>query len=175
MNPLSTCSHAVSVTKVFDQIDGRGVQPDCRTGGGGGGGGSVVTGFVNANEIVYAEWNITATGALSWVLTWADASVDLDIALTTGSCTNPMLTGCTVIDMSEAVGTNREVVRANVRAGESYRTWVANWDATRGQAFRIEAVGGSADPSGPMAVPSTSGGVAMDTYEARGGGRWRKH
>jgi hypothetical protein len=139
---VSGCVHGVAQDRVFAQIDGRGVQPDCGLapppGGGGGGGSGLVEGTVAANGLNLHELGaLGATGILTVDLTWDDAAVDLDLYLTDASCNAYPPTGCTLLAASRETATNRERLSRSVRRGDSLRLWVDNFDRTRDQRYRL--------------------------------------
>ena len=146
---VSGCGHVDAQQRVFDQIDGRGVQPDC-SGGGGGGGNRIVNGNIEPLGAGYYDVSMTATGRYQATLRWADASIDLDLYLTTTACGTYPPTGSCLLTVSDRVGVNSEQVSWNVRAGERYYLWVDNF-TDRGTAYTIEqfitTAGGGAQPT----------------------------
>jgi len=116
------CGHVVAEAKVFAQIRGGGVEPAC--------------GPDDYAETVAAEdidmWELTTTGSGAgglWVyLLWADASVDLDLYLTDGSCNGYPPFECTILAASARdPGSTSERLSIGVRAGDRYRVWVDNF------------------------------------------------
>lgn len=171
---VSTCDHFTAVNRVFAQIDGRGVQQDCRPSRQGG----VLSGVIRPLELIYADWRVTTPGALAWVLIWLDPSVDLDMALTTTECNDPTLMECELLDLSVESTGNREVVSRVVQPGEVYRTFVVNWDGSRSQPFLIETEGAGtvvgAGDAWLSRLPATAilQGPARSSA-ASAGGRWK--
>ena len=118
------CSHVEAENKVFAEIRGGGVQPAC--------GPSDYADTVAADGI--DMWELSATGSGTgglWVyLLWADASVDLDLYLTDGSCNGYPPLECTILAASVSDTGTSERFSAGIRAGERYRVWVDNWSMT---------------------------------------------
>jgi hypothetical protein len=89
---------------------------------------------VAPNGAVYFDVVMTQTGPYQGTLLWNDASIDLDLYLTSPGCAYPP-TGC-LLDISDTSGTNTEQITRSVVAGETYRLWVDNF-STRTTAFTI--------------------------------------
>lgn len=153
---VSGCDHPTSQQKAFDQIDGRGVPADC--GSTAPGGGVTVTGTLLGGGLTYHRLDIISSGTREIVLTWADGSVDLDLALTDSSCT-VFTSSCRFYGFSIAsVGTS-ERLSLFMRAGESYNIWVEN-ASSRSQSYNLSVrltgavvaplTGAGADSAGPQ-------------------------
>jgi hypothetical protein len=135
---VSGCGHLDAQQRVFAQIEGRGVQPDC-AGGGGGGSSNVINGSVEALGYVIYEISFTGTGSARYqaTLRWADANIDLDLYLTTTACsTYPPSDSC-LLTFSDRVGVNAETISWNVRGGDRYYLWVDNF-SNQSTSFTIE-------------------------------------
>ncbi len=131
---VSGCSHSEASQKVIDQILGRGVQPDCRSRG------LRFTGTVEAFGFQGHSFSVADTGRMTATLTWPDASIDLDLYLTSASCTGYPPANCTLLAVSNAVGTNVEQVSRNVFSGEQYTVWVDSFSLTRSSTYQIDVV-----------------------------------
>ena len=118
------CGHNAAEAKVFAQIRGGGVEPAC--------GPTDYADTVAADDIDMWELTATGTGAGGlWVyLLWADASADLDLYLTDGSCNGYPPLECTILAASVREEGTSERSSIGVRAGDRYRVWVDNWSTT---------------------------------------------
>jgi hypothetical protein len=135
---VSGCGHADAQQRVFAQIEGRGVQPDCSGGGGGGGGGDrFINGSLEPLRGIRYEVRMLGAGRYQATLRWTDPRIDLDLFLTNTSCTD-LPEGSCVLDSSEGVGVNSEHVEWTVRAGETYYLWVINFDERSSTSYTIE-------------------------------------
>jgi hypothetical protein len=92
------------------------------------------TDTVSPNGAVAIDVVMTRTGMYQGSLVWNDATIDLDLYLTTAGCAYPPV-GC-LLAISDATGTNTEAISRSVNAGESYRLWVDNF-STRTTSFTI--------------------------------------
>jgi hypothetical protein len=155
---VSGCGHIDAQQRVFDQIDGRGVQPACD--GGGGGSTTTFSGSIEALGAGYYTVTMAATGRYQATLTWPDASIDLDLYLATTACSNYPPTSC-ILTASRGVGVNTEQISWPVRAGEQYRLWIDNF-TSRSTSFTVNhfitTAGGQ---SGVQMTPSEP--VLMET------------
>ncbi|MGQ0736462.1 MAG: hypothetical protein ACT4QD_22770 [Acidobacteriota bacterium] len=134
---VTGCGHLDAQQRVFDQIDGRGVQPTCSGGGGGGGGGMMtISGSIGPLGDLFHSITMTATGRYQATLRWADASIDLDLYLATTACTTYPPVSC-LLAVSNRVGVNSETISWPVRSGENYRLWVDNF-TNRGSSYTID-------------------------------------
>lgn len=145
---VSGCSHIVAVDKVFMQIDGRGVQPDCASPSGSGRTSyGRYEGFVAAFDYEGVVWTPLLTGTAAILLTWSDPSVDLDLYLTPANCTGYPPANCRILASSDSASGVAEGILWPVRVGENYHIYVDNFSLTRGQAFTIEVAVAEASPS----------------------------
>jgi hypothetical protein len=115
------CSHVVAEAKVFAQIRGGGVEPACGPGD--------YADTVAGDDIDMWELSTSGTGTGGvWVyLLWADASADLDLYVTDGSCNGYPPLECTILAASVRETGTSERLSVGVRAGDRYRVWVDNW------------------------------------------------
>jgi len=120
---VSGCDHLTAEAKVFVEIGGGGVQPDCSRGG------TSVTGSVDPLGITRHPLQITGSGTTTMVLTltWNNPNVDLDLYLTNTSCDAYPPTSCTILAASESdSGTFERLTRA-ARGGDRFFVWVDNF------------------------------------------------
>lgn len=82
------------------------------------------TDTVAPNGAVAFDVAIAQNGVYTGTLVWNDATIDLDLYLTSAGCPYPP-TGC-LLAISDAVGVNTEAVSKPVAIGETYRVWVDN-------------------------------------------------
>jgi hypothetical protein len=115
------CSHAEAENKVFAEIRGGGVQPAC--------GGTSYSDTVPAFGL--DGWDVTIAGtgtrSVGLYLTWSDASADLDLYLTSTSCSEYHPEHCVILAQSVAETGTSEQISFSARGGERYRVWVDNW------------------------------------------------
>lgn len=158
---ISGCGHADSENRVFTQIRGGGVQPDCFTGGGGGGGGtSTITGTVAPLGINRHNFTVTGgsgTVTMALALAWNNAATDLDMYLTSTSCTGYPPRDCQILGASQRnSGTTESITRGGVRTGDQFSVWVDNF-SNRSESYAI-AVGFGAltTTGGSLQITETS-------------------
>ena len=117
------CGHAFAENKVFAEIRGGGVQPPCA------GKDNDVVDTVDALDIVAWDLTLSSSGSVGLYLIWSDPSVDLDLYLTSASCSDYPPASCTILAESVGeIGTSEQVT-FSARAGEHYRVWVDNFSA----------------------------------------------
>lgn len=137
---LTGCDHLTAEGKVFAEIRGGGVQPDCVPGGGGGGGGNTITGTVAALGINRHLITITGgsgTGTLGLGLAWSNPATDLDLYLTFTSCSGYPPLDCNILAASQRnSGTTESLSRAGVRAGDQFYAWVDNF-SNRSESYAL--------------------------------------
>jgi hypothetical protein len=88
----------------------------------------------------YHQFVAPRSGTATLTLTWADGSVDLDMSLTAGYCTDFLGYdggGCPRYGLGESVGGTSEQFSSAMAAGESYRIWIMNV-AEVDQAYRVD-------------------------------------
>lgn len=87
------------------------------------------TGTVAAGDWTGHTISAPRGGTLTAVLTWPSSANDLDLLLTTGSCTGDQWPGnsCTVLDTADGVADAQEVVAATVSSGQQYKVWVDSY------------------------------------------------
>jgi Fibronectin type III domain len=93
-----------------------------------------ITDTILPGDALFLDVSFTQSGTYKGTLVWNDASIDLDLYLTTAGCPYPP-TGCTVA-ISDRTGVNLEEVALPVRPGDVYRIWVDNF-ANRATSFTI--------------------------------------
>ena len=76
-------------------------------------------------------------GGATVALTWANANVDLDLVVTNVGCAYPYNSSCQVFATSESLHNMPERISRDMKAGETYRVWVANFGSVN-QDYRIE-------------------------------------
>jgi hypothetical protein len=91
---------------------------------------------------------MTRTGTYQGVLVWDDATIDLDLYLTTAGCPYPP--GACLLEISDATGTNTEAVSRSVVAGQSYRLWVDNFSGRTTSFALISTIGGAPAVTAPL-------------------------
>ena len=96
-----------------------------------------VTDTIQPFDALFFDVTFTQTGTYQGTLVWNDASIDLDLYLTTVGCPYPP-TGCTLA-ISDRTGVNSEFASLPVRAGEVFRLWVDNF-TNRATSFTITNV-----------------------------------
>jgi hypothetical protein len=86
---------------------------------------------------VFHDFVAPRDGTATLTLTWANGAVDLDLSLTNAGCGYAYAKDCTLfVTTNNTTGTSEKVSR-EMRAGESYRIWVANF-GTVDQPYRID-------------------------------------
>jgi hypothetical protein len=97
-----------------------------------------ITGTVSVFGITEHSVLVSRSGNMTVRLTWADASIDLDLYLTGPDCTGYPPLDCTILAASDAVGTNEESVQRTVSAGDQYKVWVDNFSENQPSNYTIE-------------------------------------
>lgn len=103
-----------------------------------------------AIDVVFAQ-----SGNYQGTLVWSDATVDLDLYLTSAGCAYPPV-GC-LLAISDSTGGASEQVSHPVAAGEALRLWVDNF-SNRTMSFTIfNSVGGAPAPTSDEREGGTDG------------------
>jgi RecA/RadA recombinase len=97
-----------------------------------------ITGTVGAFGTTEHGVFVSRAGNMTVKLTWADASIDLDLYLTYPDCTGYPPLDCTILAASNAVGTKEESVQRTVSSGEHYLVWVDNFSESQPSNYTIE-------------------------------------
>ncbi len=102
---------------------------------------NALTDTVGPNGVVLFDITQAQSGTYTATLVWDDATIDLDLYLTTAGCPYPP-TGC-LLAVSDLNGVNVETVTRQVVAGERYRLYVDNISG-RKTSFTIQSAVGAA-------------------------------
>ena len=141
---VSGCGHIDAENKVFTEIRGGGVQASCAnvpaqpptTAPGS----SSVTGTVAPLGINRHLLTIASNGTLGVGLAWSNPATDLDLYLTSTSCSGYPPSSCNILAASQkSVGTGESVGRSGVRAGEQYYVWVDNF-SNRSESYALASL-----------------------------------
>ena len=97
-----------------------------------------VTGTVSVFGTTRHPTTIPRAGNMTVALTWTDASVDLDLLLSSFACVELYpLSACGILAASDgATGTNESIART-VAISEQFQIWVDNLDDTLPQNYPI--------------------------------------
>lgn len=98
----------------------------------------VITGTVSVYGLTEHSLGVTRTGDMTLRLTWADASINLDLYLTGPACTGYPPEDCTLFAVSDAVGTTQESIKRTVSAGDQFKVWVDNHSQTEPSHYSLE-------------------------------------
>jgi hypothetical protein len=99
-----------------------------------------LTGTVPAFDEAFQQFVAPRDGMATLKLTWADASADLDLVVTDGSCTSLYgadAANCQQFGVSGRIVGTEETISTALTAGQAYRLWVDNF-AHSAQAYTIE-------------------------------------
>jgi hypothetical protein len=101
-----------------------------------------ITGTVSAFGSTRHSLGVTRAGSMTLRLTWADASVDLDLYLTSPGCTTDLypMSSCGVLLTSDASTGTQETIARTVSNGEQFQIWVDNLNATLPQTYTVSMV-----------------------------------
>ncbi len=101
-----------------------------------------VTGTVSAFGSTRHPLGVTRAGNMTLRLTWTDPTVDLDLYLTSPSCTTNLypMSACGVLLASDASTGTQETIARTVSNGEQFQIWVDNLHTTRPQTYTLSIV-----------------------------------
>ena len=85
----------------------------------------------------FHDLTVPRDGAATITLSWANATVDLDLVVTNVGCTYPYSSSCQVFAISESLHNMPERVTKDMKNGENYRVWVTNFGDVS-QTYRID-------------------------------------
>jgi len=86
-----------------------------------------MTGTVSVFGTTEHLLSVSRSGNMTVTLRWTDASIDLDLYLTGSNCTGYPPADCSLLAVSDAVGTIQESIQRTVASGEQFKIWVDNF------------------------------------------------
>lgn len=178
---ISGCDHATAEARVFNQIRGSGIAPDCSgfpspspspvpapsptpTPSPSPGGGTSVTDTVaplgtNRHPVTISG---TGQGTMTLTLDWSDPGVDLDLYLTTQTCNAYPPTSCTILNASQANSGTSERITRSVRGGDTFYAWVDSF-TNRSQTYTLSLALSAVAPTGGNIQLTLDGAQIMDS------------
>jgi hypothetical protein len=97
------------------------------------------TGTVTAATPYWKMYELTPSrsGLAKLSLSWDNGTIDLDLSLTSGNCTEFDGSGCTLYQITNGATGTTEQIQRSMQAGEKYRVWVIN-AGDDDQAYRLD-------------------------------------
>lgn len=155
---VTGCGHQTAVTKVFDQIDGKGIQPAC--------------GLVDSDTIdggIAYTYTFSINGPYRFTLAWENSDLDLRLLLgDAATCPSLSSSSCQVFFITFGGALGRTSFTYN-GTGRTYKLWVVNLGsrATRYSLSVVPVNAGLSLTGVKRAKTSESGALTPEALDSR--------